>query len=61
MKSSIFWDITPCSPLEVDKRFGVIYRLHLQAKIISQAEALPVTCFILGLFFDHEDGCNMFL
>jgi hypothetical protein len=22
MKSSIFWDITPCSPLKVNRRFG---------------------------------------
>jgi hypothetical protein len=22
MKSSIFWDITPCSPLEVNRHFG---------------------------------------
>jgi hypothetical protein len=30
MKSSIFWDITPCSPLKADRLFGGIYRLHLQ-------------------------------
>jgi hypothetical protein len=29
MKSTIFWDITVCSPLSVNRRFGVIYRLHL--------------------------------
>jgi hypothetical protein len=34
VKSSIFWDITPCS-------------LHAG--------------FLLGLFFDHEDGGDMFL
>jgi hypothetical protein len=28
MKSSIFWDITPCSPLKVNRRFGETYRLH---------------------------------
>jgi hypothetical protein len=22
MKSTIFWDITPCSPLKVNRRFG---------------------------------------
>jgi hypothetical protein len=26
MKSTIFWDITPCSPLKVNQRFGGIYR-----------------------------------
>jgi hypothetical protein len=30
MKSSIFWDITPCTPLKVNRRFGGTYRLHLQ-------------------------------
>jgi hypothetical protein len=30
VKSSIFWDITPCSPLKVNRRFGGTYRLHIQ-------------------------------
>jgi hypothetical protein len=30
VKSVIFWDITSCSPLKVNRRFGGIYRLHLQ-------------------------------
>jgi hypothetical protein len=30
MKSNIFWDITPCSPLKVNRRFGGAYRLNLQ-------------------------------
>jgi hypothetical protein len=30
MKSTIFWDITLCSPLGVNRRFGGTYRLHLQ-------------------------------
>jgi hypothetical protein len=37
MKISIFWDITPCSPLKVNRRFGGTYRLHLQGPRISQA------------------------
>jgi hypothetical protein len=36
-KSSVFWDITPCSPLSVNRRFGGSYRLHLQGRKISQA------------------------
>jgi hypothetical protein len=27
---SVFWDITPCSPLKVDRYFGGISRLHVQ-------------------------------
>jgi hypothetical protein len=37
MKSAIFWDITPCSPLEVNRRFGGTYRLHFQVRKISRA------------------------
>jgi hypothetical protein len=33
MKSTIFWDITPCSPLEVNRRFGGTYSRHLQGRI----------------------------
>jgi hypothetical protein len=58
MKSSTFWDITPYSPLKVNRRFGRIYRLHLQGIIISQARDL---CEAICLFFDREDGGDMFL
>jgi hypothetical protein len=30
LKSTIFWDITPCIPLKVNQCFGGTYRLHLQ-------------------------------
>jgi hypothetical protein len=30
MKSSIFWDITPYSPLKIDQRFGGTCLLQLQ-------------------------------
>jgi hypothetical protein len=32
MKSSVFLDITPCSPLKVNRRFGGTYRLHLRSR-----------------------------
>jgi hypothetical protein len=37
LMSSVFWDISPCSPLEVSRRFGRICRLHLEIRRISQA------------------------
>jgi hypothetical protein len=32
MKSTVFWNIKPCSPLIVNRRFGGTYRLHLQGR-----------------------------
>jgi hypothetical protein len=32
VKSTIFWDITPCNPLKVDRRFGGTYPLYLQVE-----------------------------
>jgi hypothetical protein len=39
MKSTIFWDITPCSLLRVNRRFGGTYCLHLQGRRISWARS----------------------
>jgi hypothetical protein len=36
MKNSIFRDITPCSPLKVNRRFGGTCRLHLHGRRINQ-------------------------
>jgi hypothetical protein len=37
LKSYIFCDKTPCSPLKVNRRFGRTCRLHLQGRRIRQA------------------------
>jgi hypothetical protein len=57
------------SPLNVNRRFGGTYRLHFQGRRISQAwnsvKDLLATSFhprfFLGLFFDPEDGGDIFL
>jgi hypothetical protein len=41
LKNTIFWDITPRSPLKVNRRFGGTYRLHLQGRRISRARNQP--------------------
>jgi hypothetical protein len=59
MKSYVFRDITPCSLLKVNRRFGGICCFHLQGRSISQErnQCETSTC----LFFDPEDGGNMSL
>jgi hypothetical protein len=49
LKSSVFWDITPCSPLKVNWRFGGTCRLHLQGRRVSQVRNLLVACFLAWL------------
>jgi hypothetical protein len=58
IKNSIFWDITPCSLLKVDRRFGWTYlllecRRIIQAKKKKQCEAgikqMPVGFKCLGI------------
>jgi hypothetical protein len=29
LKISVYWDITPCNLLEVNRRFGGIFRVHI--------------------------------
>jgi hypothetical protein len=48
MKSTIFWDVTSCGPVVVNRRFGG----KTQEEIDS---------FLFGLLFDPEDGYNIFL
>lgn len=37
MESSVFWGITPCSPMEVSRRFGGKFQLHLEGLRLNQA------------------------
>jgi hypothetical protein len=47
----------PCSPLKVNRRFGGTHRLQHSPLLASCFH----TGFLLGLFFDPEDGGDMFL
>jgi hypothetical protein len=70
MKSTNFWDITPCSLLSVKWRFGGIYRLHLQgrkhinsAKNQGESRCLPpvftlVSCLTYFSTLKMEATCS---
>jgi hypothetical protein len=49
---TIFWDLTPCSPVDVHRRFGGTFCFHC-CQILGG--------FLLGLFFEYEDGGSVFL
>jgi hypothetical protein len=59
----IFWNITPCSPLKVNRRFGGIYRLNLRGRIRrlgnqreGRQQAEP--CFDAGFLYGLFDSVN---
>jgi hypothetical protein len=55
MKSSVFWDITLCSPLKVNRCFVGIYCLHLQGRRVRQARKQCEAGSKLSLFIPtHE-------
>jgi hypothetical protein len=70
MKSSIFWDITPCGPFKVNRSFGGTCRLHLQGLRISQERnqresglCLPpaftlVSCLAYSSTLETEETCS---
>jgi hypothetical protein len=57
VKSTIFWDITPCSSLKVNRRFGGTYHLHLQGRI-SRARYQQVEITVTrGVVFGELPVC----
>jgi hypothetical protein len=62
-RSSIFWDITPYSPLKINRRFGGRCRKKPEntgSKKASACYLIPAG-FLLGLLFDSEDGGEIIL
>jgi hypothetical protein len=55
MKNFIFWNITPCRPLKVNRRLAGTCRLHLQGRRISQASYLHIDLRVC-LSLDWEKG-----
>jgi hypothetical protein len=61
IKNYIFWDITPCSLLKVNRCFGGTCRLHLQRRKISQPRnqheaSSKQNWFLTWFIFDPEYG-----
>jgi hypothetical protein len=69
-----FWNVVPCSPVEIDRRFGGTYCLHLKDQRVSQTRSkhqvgrystllyvILSACFFRGLLYSPEDGGSMFL
>jgi hypothetical protein len=54
MKGSVLWDIVPCSPLKINRRFGGTGRLYLKDREISQAGNQHEARSKLGFFFNPE-------
>jgi hypothetical protein len=50
LKSIVFQDMTPCSPLSFNRRFGGTYRLHLQGWTRTLDGYLLACWFLLNLF-----------
>jgi hypothetical protein len=59
LRSSIFWDITPCIQLKMNWRFGRIYCLHIQGWRVG--DCLLHASFLLELLFSSEDGDSILL
>jgi hypothetical protein len=61
LKSTIFWDMTLCSTLKVNRRFGGTCRLNLQDRRLSRPRNHRESRWqLLGLFFNPEDWGYIF-
>jgi hypothetical protein len=65
MKSVIFWDMTPCSPLKPNRHSRETCRLHRHGLKVSEKKnsmkQAASKAALLGLLLNPEDGSDMFL
>jgi hypothetical protein len=59
MRNSVFWDITPCCPLKMNRRFGERVASIFRSK--NKTNKKPVrsrsqACSLLGLFHPEDGG-----
>jgi hypothetical protein len=60
-KSSIICDITSCSPLKINRRFGKTYLLNLKYRKIISAHYLLDVAFLIVILGDLKNRSNIFL
>jgi hypothetical protein len=63
MKNAVFWHVAPCRSY-VNRRFGGMYRLHLQLgvfRLVTQSAAICSRWFLASGFFYPEDEGDTFL
>jgi hypothetical protein len=55
-------DITPCNSVEVYRRFGKEYLLHLKGRRVNEATdiCLQPTLYFFGLLCEPEEGGDTF-
>jgi hypothetical protein len=61
MKSSVFWDITPCSPLKVNRREEYVSSVFRAEELRETRNQRGKQSFLLGFYFDPENGDDMIL
>jgi hypothetical protein len=57
-ESTIFRGVTQCNPLNVNRRFGGTYRLHLQGKLCLSPDFTLVSCSAYSSTLKMEAICT---
>jgi hypothetical protein len=63
MKNYIFWDITPCSPLKVNRHFGGTCHIHRLGRRVNQVRnqyKAGGKQILLSLLYNPEDEGDVF-
>jgi hypothetical protein len=58
MKNAVFWDVAPCRAY-VNRRFGGIYRLHLQGRKIRERGTNVSRWLRLHTIFTYDPSSNV--
>jgi hypothetical protein len=64
LKSTIFWDIMPCSPLSVNRRFGGTYRLHIEGRKNKFSKKPPLwepQILLYGAVYVYMHTCTTYI